>query len=103
MEGNIHNMTKGERLTMEPYFVVNWEPLRNVLEKDECKHFMFMASYVNSQGREIFTYKHIVTRMYINVDREGRFYQYTGNDYCEIPSESALKRFSDEGVILNTV
>lgn len=35
-------------------------------------------------------YKHCNTRMYINVDKEGKFYRYNGNSYGVIKKEDAI-------------
>lgn len=46
---------------------------------------------------DIYLYKHCVTRRYMNIDNEGKFYKFTGNEnignsgYVEITKEEAIK------------
>jgi hypothetical protein len=54
----------------------DWAPLEQVLGPKLCEHFMFMG-----RSDELYLYKHIDTRRYLNLDAEGRCFQYTGNGY----------------------
>ena len=54
----------------------DWAPLEQVLGPQLCECFMFMG-----QSGELFLYKHIDTRRYLNLDRKGRCFRYTGNGY----------------------
>ena len=54
----------------------DWAPLEQVLGPKLCEHFMFMG-----RSGELYLYKHIETRRYLNLDAEGRCFRYTGNDY----------------------
>lgn len=54
----------------------DWTPLEQVLGTKLCQHFMFMG-----RSGELYLYKHIDTRRYLNLDAEGRCFRYTGNSY----------------------
>ncbi len=54
----------------------DWAPLEQVLGPKLCEHFMFMG-----RSGELYLYKHIETRRYLNVDAEGRCFRYTRNGY----------------------
>ena len=54
----------------------DWAPLEQVLGPKLCEHFMFMGRF-----GELYLYKHIDTRRYLNLDAEGRCFRYTGNGY----------------------
>lgn len=54
----------------------DWTPLEQVLGPKLCERFMYMG-----RSGELFLYKHIDTRRYLNLDAEGRCFQYTGNGY----------------------
>ena len=54
----------------------DWTPLELVLGPKLCECFMFMG-----RSGELYLYKHIDTRRYLNLDAEGRCFRYTGNGY----------------------
>ena len=54
----------------------DWTPLEQVLGPKLCQHFMFMG-----RSGELYLYKHIDTRRYLNLDAEGRSFRYTGSGY----------------------
>ena len=47
-----------------------------MLGPELCESFMFMG-----RSGEIYLYKHIDTRRYLNLDAEGRCFRYTGSGY----------------------
>ena len=53
-----------------------WEPLEQVLGPKLCGCFMFMG-----RSGELYLFKHIDTRRYLNLDSEGRCFRYTRNGY----------------------
>ena len=55
----------------------DWVPLELVLGPKLRECFMFMG-----RSGELFLYKHIDTRRYLNLDGEGRCFRYTGNGYA---------------------
>ena len=55
----------------------DWAPLERVLGPQLCECFMFMG-----RSGELYLYKHIDTRRYLNLDAEGRCFRYTGNEYA---------------------
>lgn len=59
----------------------DWDPLEKLLMGD----FMFMGYYQEKR-----TYKHYVTRHYLNLDPAARAYQWRGNHYEPLPLELAI-------------
>jgi hypothetical protein len=55
----------------------DWAPLERVLGPQLCECFMFMG-----RSGELYLYKHIDTRRYLNLDTQGRCFRYTGNEYA---------------------
>ena len=55
----------------------DWAPLERVLGPQLCECFMFMG-----RSGELYLYKHVDTRRYLNLDAEGRCFRYTGNEYA---------------------
>jgi hypothetical protein len=89
------------------YIEVNWEPLRLILEDESVSRFMFMGSVINSAGVEVFLYKDIIRREYINADRTGNLYRYVHGpesdrvgDYVKISLTEAQAAFRADGVDL---
>ena len=54
----------------------DWAPLEQVLGPDLCERFMYMG-----RRAEIYMYKHVDTRRYLNLDAQGQCFRYTGNGY----------------------
>jgi hypothetical protein len=67
----------------------NWAPLEKLLPPSACAHFMFMGNVAG-----IHLYKHIDTRVYLNVDQSGACYTFnpTTSNYDPIPVATALSR-----------
>ena len=53
-----------------------WTPLEQMLGPELCERFMFMG-----RSAEIYLYKHIDTRRYLNLDAQGQCFRYTGKGY----------------------
>jgi len=53
-----------------------WTPLEQLLVSNLCEQFMYMG-----RSAEIYLYKHIDTRRYLNLDTLGQCFRYTGNGY----------------------
>ncbi len=53
-----------------------WTPLEQMFGPELCEQFMFMG-----RSAEIYLYKHIDTRRYLNLDAQGQCFRYTGNGY----------------------
>lgn len=66
-----------------------WEPLQTVVGP-RCREFMFMGQ-IGLEPGTIFSYKHIWTRRYLDLDREGRAYRYTGEGYVSVDQEEAVR------------
>ena len=70
------------------------------MEYDVNNPFCLMQQFIPEQywkalmymGKQdgITLYKHCNTRMYINVDKDGRFYKYNGKGYDEIGKDDAI-------------
>lgn len=65
-------------------------PLDKYVDNKEAKRVMYMAN--SGPNNEIYLYKHVDTRHYINIDMEGNFYRYDSiNDkYIKIPKVLAI-------------
>lgn len=66
--------------------VPHWEPLMNTL----MGLFMFMECRTTSNGVQIYCYKHILTRRYLNLDSKGQAYRYENGYYRPIKVLDAL-------------
>lgn len=64
----------------------NWKPLERILPRHECVDYMYMG-----RVGEIELYKHRLTRRYLNVDADGRFYLYVDRRYVEVTRSTALE------------
>jgi hypothetical protein len=69
--------------------VANWSPLEQKLEPELCAEFMWM---LGENG--IDQYKHIVTRRYLHLDKDGRCLARTNDGLKEVPFEQEWKRVS---------
>ncbi|NLV16042.1 MAG: hypothetical protein GXY50_02360 [Syntrophomonadaceae bacterium] len=63
----------------------NWEPLMNTL----MGLFMFMGC-ATFKGDQIYLYKHIWTRRYLNLDGKGQAYQFENGVYKPVSMPDAL-------------
>jgi hypothetical protein len=70
----------------------DWGPLSRVLPSSWCGGFMWMNRVEQDGGVTIELYKHGITRHYINLDRQGTAYAYTGSGYVQIPMRLAIER-----------
>lgn len=70
------------------------EEMFEPLEKYVPKRLWDSLTFMGTHDDRIFLYKHDETRRYINVDENGQFYFYTGNDiesYIKIDKNSAIQ------------
>jgi hypothetical protein len=64
----------------------NWTPLELAVPAWELENFMYMG-----RAEEIELYKHVRTRRYLNIGRDGgKFYRYCSGTYVEISQADAL-------------
>ncbi len=76
--------------------VIMWEPLEKLFKDDvgKCGSFMFMGSrWINEIDGNIYLYKHINTRRYINISEDSKhFFVYASvmNDYLPIDKDTAI-------------
>lgn len=68
----------------------DWRPLETALPLEWCGGFMWMNRVV-SGGVVIELYKHGITRRYLNIDTEGRAYEWTGEGYEPMNLEEAIE------------
>lgn len=67
--------------------IYHWEPLMNTL----MGLFMFVGFATSPKGDQIYLYKHIWPRRYLNLDSKGQAYRYVGGNYQPIRMLDALK------------
>jgi hypothetical protein len=53
-----------------------WTPLERMLGTELCESFIYMG-----RDGEIYLYKRIDTRRYLNLDAQGQCFSYTGSGY----------------------
>lgn len=53
----------------------DWEPLLKVVGEDGAASFMCMFAVETTDGRRLIAYKHIETRRYLHLDREGNAFE----------------------------
>lgn len=64
----------------------DWLPLERMLGPDLCHLFMFMG-----RSGELYLYKHIGTRRYLNINRHGACFRHTNQGYLPTEREDAVK------------
>lgn len=78
--------------------VVNrkFQPLENVIGGIACSDFMYMGTR-DAGDTQIFLYKHINNRRYLNVDAAGNYYKYNAqtNNYDPCTQEEAFTRIEN--------
>lgn len=70
-----------------------WQPLESfAIEHPEVQpvEFMMMGTATAENGRQVFAYKHINTRRYLNIDRSGAAYAFDGDTYVPADTRRAL-------------
>jgi hypothetical protein len=65
----------------------DWRLLEQLLGPERCRDIMFMGC-----SGELYLYKHINTRRYLNIAPDGSCFQYTTAGYIPIDREEAIKR-----------
>ncbi len=68
----------------------DWGPLERAIPREWCGGFMWM-NRTEDCGVVIELYKHGITRRYLNLDRFGGAYRYTGDGYELITMEEAIE------------
>jgi len=79
--------SSGDNVAIE--LIANWTPLEHQLEPELCAEFMWM---LGENGVEY--YKHIATRRYLYLDKDGRCLAWTNDGLKEVPFEQEWKRVS---------
>jgi hypothetical protein len=67
----------------------DWGPLEAAIPREWCGGFMWM-NRIEDCGVVIELYKHGITRRYLNLDRNGGAYRYTGDGYELIAMSEAV-------------
>ncbi len=62
-----------------------WVPLEQILGLILCERFMFMG-----RAGDLYLYKHIDTRRYLNLGADGQCFRYTENGYVPEEREKAI-------------
>jgi hypothetical protein len=84
-----------------------WAPLEKVIAPAYRANFVFMGVVTSQSGTEISLYQHDMSHEYVNVDADGRLYEWTGpgNVYLQITLSEArfrlvsgLVRAIEEGI-----
>jgi len=63
----------------------DWTPLEQMLGPTLCEKFMFMG-----RAGELYLYKHVDTRRYLNLNVDGQCFRYTENGYVPEEHEKAI-------------
>ena len=67
-----------------------WEAAEKHLDKKLLRDLMFMG-IVKQDGKEIYLYKHVNTRRYINIDERGQTYSHDSGEYTLITRKNAVE------------
>ena len=78
-----------------------WEPLLE-LAPDHIDDFMWMFEVELESGLRLHAYKHVETRKYLHLDKEGRAFVYLWSDQ-EVPEEDPGYREVDPQCMLKEV
>ena len=62
-----------------------WTALEQMFGPELCEQFMFMG-----RSAEIYLYKHIDTRRYLNVAPDGACFRYTPAGYVPVSRDDAI-------------
>lgn len=81
-----------EQADNKPKFDVpdKWEPAEKVLPKSVLYESMFMGVW-KRRGKDLYYYKHEITRRYIYIDRNGLTYSINGE---RIPKDEAIRNYT---------
>jgi hypothetical protein len=58
----------------------DWEPLRGIAGDELLAYFMWMYQVTFRDGTALHVYKHIHTRRYLHLTRDGRAFVYVGDE-----------------------
>jgi hypothetical protein len=73
---------------VEQYERPDWEPLRGIAGDELLGYFMWMHEVRLRKGTAVHAYKHIDTRCYVHLSRDGTGYAYVGDDrYRPVPTD----------------
>lgn len=75
----------------------DWEPLRELIGMELADWFMWMFEIQLADGATVHAYKHITTRCYFHLARDGRAFVYLpGREYLEIDPRRAIDLVFDD-------
>ncbi len=77
---------RDEYLSGEP----DWGPLHAAIPIEHCNGFMWMQRFAWN-GEVVESYKHGITRRYINLDHRGHAYLYRDGEYVDVPVGIAVE------------
>lgn len=64
----------------------NWQVLEEMLGPERCADFMFMG-----RAGDLYLYKHVYTRRYLNLSPDGACFRYTPAGYVPIDRDEAVR------------
>lgn len=68
-----------------------WDPLKRALTEPLCRNWMYMAGYRLEGGVTVHTYKHALTRQYLNLSDDDSVWKYVGDaGYQKVSHEEAF-------------
>lgn len=77
------------------FSTLRWKALEDAVGERNASIFMFMGHFFKD-GNAVFQYKHIDSRRYLNIDLEGNFLRYTGEEYEPVTRAAAMERVFGE-------
>lgn len=86
------------KLDIEMSIEEMFTPMLKYVGLYRAHHFMWMGTMFQGNAR-IYLYKNKVTRSYLNIDEEGKFYLYDGTKsipFREVPIEVAMGPFNSD-------
>jgi hypothetical protein len=84
-------MSSQKEMIVEWLQIPSWDVLKSVIGDKQAANFMYMASYKLESGTVVHTFKHSLTRRYINLSDDGSFWKYMGGSYAITDRETAIQ------------
>ena len=78
-------------IIIETLDVPSFELLKSAVGGKYVASYMYMASYKLQSGMIVHTFKHIITRSYVNLSDDGRCWKYVSGGYTIVEREAAIR------------